>query len=405
MSAKQQTAINSLMYLLKEWDKGSINVRRKILHDFIVQHQNTTGTELEEEFAHSASLFFTRVTSWLRLTYMVGTCVTEQLEVIRIFLNTSSSNKFLSEFMEVGCLYTLLDIINLKQSSEENKTLSLNILNCIANFGRNYKEIICECYGIRSIAECLAKSRSESTQTEAKFLLENLAKGNPKYQSQVYKGLIALLPCTSPKAQELAAQTLRVVQPIVVDSNPSLVEPLIALLQSLHIEVQYEAIELIKLLMDFGVKDALIKSLVNVLKPPKRLDQPAKNLEKKENLSNESGALDYHVQQAASAKAIGILVYISNEIAEQFLSLQVIHNLLFAMGNEEHPESQRQSSKTLEFFVKNYPIVADHVREAMGDQLFESFLVDSDGFYARMTPIQADVCRSNRVHIPYRSSA
>jgi len=44
--------------------------------------------------------------------------------------------------------------------------------------------------------------------------MESLAKGNPKFQAQVYKGLIAVLPCSSPKAQELAAQTLRVVQVI-----------------------------------------------------------------------------------------------------------------------------------------------------------------------------------------------
>ena len=122
------------------------------------------------------------------------------------------SNKFLAEFIEVGCLYTLLEIINLKQASEENKKQSLSILNCIANVGRNYKEIICECYGVRCIAECMARSKSEATQIEARNLLENLAKGNPRYQTQVYKGLIAVLPCSSPKAQELAAQTLRIVQ-------------------------------------------------------------------------------------------------------------------------------------------------------------------------------------------------
>jgi hypothetical protein len=109
-------------------------------------------------------------------------------------------------------LYTLLEIINLKQSAENNKMLSLSILQCISNVGRNFKEVICECYGVRCIAECLAKSKSEKTQVEAKYLLENLAKGNPRYQNQVYKGLIALLPCSSPKAQELAAQTLRIVQ-------------------------------------------------------------------------------------------------------------------------------------------------------------------------------------------------
>ena len=170
---------------------------------------------------------------------MTGTCLEEQLEVVHIFLSASNSNKFLAEFLEgfcttfyfvddlqidsvefnsirfvilVGCLYTLLEIINLKQSSERNKRLSLAILQSIANVGRAHKQIICECFGIRSIAECLARAKSEQTQIEARYLLENLAKGNPKYQNQVYKGLIALLPCGSPKAQELAAQTLCIVQ-------------------------------------------------------------------------------------------------------------------------------------------------------------------------------------------------
>ena len=39
-----------------------------------------------------------------------------------------------------------------------------------------------------------------------------MAQGNPKFEVQVYKGLIALLPCSSPKAQQMAAQTLRIVQ-------------------------------------------------------------------------------------------------------------------------------------------------------------------------------------------------
>lgn len=112
----------------------------------------------------------------------------------------------------MGGIYSLIEIINLKQSTEINKRLALEILSCVAEVGRNYKEIICECYGIRSIAECLAKSKSEETQFEARHLLESLAKGNPKYQTQIYKGLIAVLPCSSPKAQELAAQTLRIVQ-------------------------------------------------------------------------------------------------------------------------------------------------------------------------------------------------
>lgn len=68
------------------------------------------------------------------------------------------------------------------------------------------------CSGVRSIAEFLAKSKSEETQEEVQVLLDSLVHGNPKYQNQVYKGLITLLPSVSPKAQQLALQTLRSAQ-------------------------------------------------------------------------------------------------------------------------------------------------------------------------------------------------
>jgi hypothetical protein len=34
----------------------------------------------------------------------------------------------------------------------------------------------------------------------------------------------------------------------------------------------------------------------------------------------------------------------------------------------------------LKYFVRNFPIVADHVRDAMGDQLFDMFLVNKSKF-------------------------
>ena len=61
-----QTAVTKL---LQQWDHGSKNVRAKILQDFIASNQGKTGPELELEFAHAASLFLTRLTAWLRLTY------------------------------------------------------------------------------------------------------------------------------------------------------------------------------------------------------------------------------------------------------------------------------------------------------------------------------------------------
>ncbi|MGH0143482.1 UNVERIFIED_CONTAM: hypothetical protein FKN15_046210 [Acipenser sinensis] len=248
---KEQAAISRVMAFLQDWDQGSKAVRSRMLSDFINQHSGKTGPELELEFAQAASLFLARLTSWLRLTYMTGTYLDQQLQAIGVFLSAASNHHFLIEFLEVGGVLTLLEILGQEQSREEIQVETLKLLQTIANAGRKYKELICESYGVRVIAECLALSKTEESQDQARFLLESLAHGNPKYQNQVYKGLIALLPCTSPKAQQLALQTLRITQVIVKTAHPSIVEPLLNLLRSLHLEVQYEAIELIRELMHY----------------------------------------------------------------------------------------------------------------------------------------------------------
>ena len=62
-SAKDALAI------LRTWDSGNSTLRRKILEDFINANRNRTAAELDEQFADAASLFFTRLTAWLRLVY------------------------------------------------------------------------------------------------------------------------------------------------------------------------------------------------------------------------------------------------------------------------------------------------------------------------------------------------
>lgn len=53
----------------------------------------------------------------------------------------------MAEFLEVGGVLTLLEIIGLKQANEEDKLEALKNLTYIANAGRKYKELVCESYG------------------------------------------------------------------------------------------------------------------------------------------------------------------------------------------------------------------------------------------------------------------
>ncbi|MEE6495299.1 hypothetical protein FKM82_002002 [Ascaphus truei] len=253
------------------------------------------------------------------------------------------------EFVEVGGILTLLEILGLKHLKEEHKKESLKLLQILANAGRNYKELICESYGVRAIAECLAKSKLEETQEQAQVLLDSLAHGNPKYQNQAYKGLIALLPCASPKAQQLALQTLRIVQAIVNTAHPSIVDPLLGVLRSMHLEIQYEAIQLIKELIHTEVRPALLKGLVARLRPSqKESTKPRPQILDDSTVPQLTEPLPIYMQQAACAKAIGMLARESMELCEELIQLRVVHNLLFVMGNKDHTESQRQASLAVE---------------------------------------------------------
>ncbi|XP_037005093.2 armadillo-like helical domain containing protein 1 [Artibeus jamaicensis] len=399
-SIKEQAAISRLLSFLQNWDNAGKVARTHILNNFIETNQGKTGPELEQEFSQGASLFLVRLTTWLRLTYMTGSCLEKLLRSIGIFLSAVSSNRYLIEFLEVGGVLTLLEILALEKISEGDKKESIKLLQVIANSGRKYKELICESYGVRSIAEFLATSKSEETQEEVQVLLDSLLHGNPKYQNQVYKGLIALLPSTSPKAQQLSLQALRTAQPIIGSTHPSIVDCVLNVLRTMHLEVQYEAIKLIKDLVNYDVCPALLKGLVDLLIPSVK---ETRKLQPK--ILNDSTALQLtahlpmFLQQAAAAKAIRVLARSNLSLAEEMLHLRVVPSLMAAMGNMDHSNSQRQASLTLEFFVQTFPVVEEQVRRSMGEELYKLFLSNAEDLYMKMDSVQVDILAANKVNV------
>ncbi|XP_035268764.1 armadillo-like helical domain containing protein 1 isoform X4 [Anguilla anguilla] len=307
------------------------------------------------------------------------------------------SHRYLIEFIEVGGVLTLLEILGQEDISDEDKTEALLMLLTVSNAGQKFKELICESHGVKAIAECLVNSEAENTQETACSLLESLAHSNHRFQGQVYKGLVTLLSCNSPNAQQLVLQTLRVVQEIVKTAHPCIVEPLLTLLKSFHLEVQYENLELIRDLTKYEVREALLRGLVALLKPAKEGIQRHIIIEEMAEMME---SLPVFVQQAAAARAIRMLSQESQELSQDLLSLGVVHHLLYAMGNKEHTDTQRQASIALEHFVRMNAVVEELVRKVMGIELFELFMNDAEAFYLKIDDIQADILLSVRVDIP-----
>ncbi|KAM5161315.1 armadillo-like helical domain containing protein 1 [Callospermophilus lateralis] len=399
-SIKEQAAISRLLSFLQEWDNAGKVARNHILNNFIQTNQGKTSPELEQEFSQGASLFLVRLITCLRITYMTGSCLEKLLKSIGIFLSAVGSNRYLIEFLEVGGVLTLLEILGLEKIKEEDKKESIKLLQLIANSGRKYKELICESYGVRSIAEFLAISKSEETQEEVQVLLDSLVHGNPKYQNQVYKGLIALLPCASPKAQQLSLQTLKTAQSIIGTTHPSIVDCVLKVLGTMHLEVQYEAIELIKDLVNYDVRQSLLRGLVALLIPSvKEMSKLQPKILTDSPILQLTTHLPVFLQQAAAAKTIGVLARRDLSTAEEMLHMRVVHSLMAAMGNTDHSNSQRLASLTLQFFVQTFPVVEEHVRKTMGEELYQLFLIHGEDLYMKIDSIQADILTANEVNV------
>jgi hypothetical protein len=107
---------------------------------------------------------------------------------------------------------------------------AMRLLINIATSGRSYREFICESYGIRAVADCLARTTSDVVADYAKNLLYQLGtvkqsvvgarihliislhslQGNPKFLTQVYKVLLSIISQQmSPLSQQMGAQTMR----------------------------------------------------------------------------------------------------------------------------------------------------------------------------------------------------
>jgi hypothetical protein len=126
---------------------------------------------------------------------MLGAHIALKIRAINVFIASSNGSRYLNEFLEVGGILTILEILTLVQSTEEDKSEALKLILSIATNGRKYKEFICESYGVRQIAECMLKSSSEITLDYARHALVELGtvklrnSGKSKIRDSNYEGI------------------------------------------------------------------------------------------------------------------------------------------------------------------------------------------------------------------------
>ena len=197
--------------ILKHWDRGSKAQRTAILTNFIRRHRTSTAAEIEKDLGHGAMLFFTRITTWLRLTYQLGQELSVQLSALSLFLQ---GQRFMMNFMEIGGIQTLSDILcHVKgETKDQDKNSALLILIHVANSGRVYREMICDGNGIDMLVKATLHEDNEKTLELTASLFMALGQGNPRKSALVHSGLLFIMLHGGEAGALCAATTLRSLQ-------------------------------------------------------------------------------------------------------------------------------------------------------------------------------------------------
>ena len=180
---------------LDKWDKGGRTFRYRVLETFVstcspgLQEQKGWSNErafggdgngiqglargsrftpahvLEKEYGGAASLFLTRVVAWLRTSYLLHQPISVMLDCVAPFLTcaTTGGLHFMDQFLDLGGVVVVLDILTMPRAAPADKLRALRILEMVADAGGEYKRRICESPGepIDLIVDYLTESAGE----------------------------------------------------------------------------------------------------------------------------------------------------------------------------------------------------------------------------------------------------
>lgn len=233
---------------LGQWDKGNRRARQCILEAFLALHGESTSETVAADLGDAMPLFFTRVTSWLRLGYctlapaggaagpsgkqqQAGAAAVESspspppgrprsalLLMVQSLAVMLRGGTYITQFIESGLSAALTDCLERGATaagrqayaplSREEKAATVLLLLYVASAGRVYREMICDEDGLASLLRVMQAERDEGLAALLTDLFVLLGQGNPRLAPLVQCGLLRFLVshCECGTRAEAAAQ-------------------------------------------------------------------------------------------------------------------------------------------------------------------------------------------------------
>jgi len=404
-----------LVKILRSWDTGNRLARKKILEEFVKQYSNQTSATIEADFGNGGSLLLSRFSSWLKLSHHNGFELGLQIRALATFVSASSGANYLTEMLETGVIATVLEIFSGGEQYEltvVDITAGVLLLRQVASSGRLYKESLCQSDVVARIVDCLLEQRDVGICEGCRALLVELGTGNPKYSHIVLRGLLRLLPCRNPYARRIGAQVARMLlssysphQYIGLDHSRgqqnrdnimmAFVPVAISMIQSVDIQVQYEGVEVLKMLArESNAGPAIVAGIIPLLKTVRIKSVASKSSAPPSSttVTDETTAISsvpvasptavastsefdeyYHRKaslcmgwQLAATRALLALCTAIPDISEYFVRADGMSKLFGVLVNASSSAGQRVALETISLIVHHVPEAIVLLNESVG---------------------------------------
>lgn len=436
---------SSFSILSKKWDKGSKLTRERILKEFNEKCFNMTSHQLEQNLGNGGSLFLTRITACLRLSYMIPSKIDLEklLRAISIFIRagTSGGSQFLLEFLETGGILALLDIILHKSIQKQSMIAAISLLTQIAGAGRHFKESVSEKgLDIACKAMSLCTDADLDVIASIKILLIELGRANANNQQYICRKMITMLNSYQAFSSIVVIACLQIFSHFLYESYEipkHILDVFLSLLKSTHLPLQLESFKLLKKLINIErhqdyVTNSLIENLCLIISEPSEFEtEDVKKLLNKmkhipgiketfsarkdhrresigseyskqsweKDLIQESKSTGYqHVMQVYSAKIFQNHLISKPFRADAFVKNGVHYGLLITICNSGSIESKRVAGELLVFIMDKEPTCHKPIREILGGDLFAVMVQDSNTFYNSWTKTNIAKIRHMATH-------
>eukprot|EP00462_Mataza_sp_D1_P020624 CAMPEP_0175133208 /NCGR_PEP_ID=MMETSP0087-20121206/7513_1 /TAXON_ID=136419 /ORGANISM="Unknown Unknown, Strain D1" /LENGTH=1101 /DNA_ID=CAMNT_0016415669 /DNA_START=189 /DNA_END=3494 /DNA_ORIENTATION=- len=379
---KERLVALTLQEVLLRWDKASRWARKNFLERFCRSFASATAPQLDLAFDNGASLVLMRIITWLRLTFAFRYCLSLQLHSVHIFLKAVSGSKFVAEFVEVGGLNVLLEIISSEKLEEAEKLVAVQVLSTLANVQRQYKELICEQQAPLLLSSFAEEAKEISTFTEIANLFRSLGQNNPRHLSVVqeqlecsFRSSVCHSVCKRSMAQVLntilTEEAEGLTHKVAIDGHT--IENVMQLFADQDSQVNFEAYRLLMLFCtSFNSLQLVVANVCNLMK---RSTAYARAREKARRKPADSAVEARHIQMGyCCVKMMAILSTNFPPTVSTFVKRGFVFDLLQSISTPGHFALREICSETLTIFHNNDNSVPPLVDQVLGPSLYFSFL-------------------------------